>query len=349
MWTRETAGALLLAVPFALGLSAASGSGVEPDVLFSFADPEIVESSGLVATDGLVVTVNDSGDAARAFVVDPGSGETVGVTRWDPGTDDGRPDDVEALAPGPDGTVWVGDIGDNGASRDSIQVVRVPVGRGELWGSEPVIDLVYPDGARDAETLLSHPVTGRLFVVSKSVFGGTVYAAPPRLDPAAPNRMRAIGPVIGIATDGAFFPDGRHLIVRSYTGATVYTFPQLAEVGSMDLPDQEQGEGIAVDRRGRVLLSSEGLAAPVLELRLPAGVRKAVAEPTEEPSAEPSAGASGRQEAADVDADGDDADGDDDASEGEGVSEDVWAWLALAGGFAGLGLIVWLAGRLRRR
>ena len=58
---------------------------MEPDVLFSFADPEIVESSGLVATEGLVVTVNDSGDAARAFIVDPGSGETVGVTeggRW---------------------------------------------------------------------------------------------------------------------------------------------------------------------------------------------------------------------------------------------------------------------------
>ena len=43
-------------------------------VAFTFQDPEIVESSALVATGDLFLTVNDSGDSGRVFVVD-GSGE----------------------------------------------------------------------------------------------------------------------------------------------------------------------------------------------------------------------------------------------------------------------------------
>ena len=49
-------------------------------MVFRFADPAIVESSGLTVADGLVSTVNDSGDSARVFTVDADSGRTVGVT-----------------------------------------------------------------------------------------------------------------------------------------------------------------------------------------------------------------------------------------------------------------------------
>ena len=34
--------------------------------------------------------------------------------------------------------------------------------------------LEYPSGPADAEALLAHPDDGRLFVVTKDVFGGTV-------------------------------------------------------------------------------------------------------------------------------------------------------------------------------
>ena len=76
-----------------------------------------------------------------------------------------------------------------------------------------------------------------------------------------------------MATDGAFFPDGRHLIVRNYTQAAVYTFPDLAEVGSFTLPSQQQGEGIAVLADGSVLVSSEGQYSDVLRVELPAEIR----------------------------------------------------------------------------
>ena len=86
----------LLVVPFAFGLGSAAQAddGGPGQADFSFRDPAVVESSGLVAQDGLVYTSNDSGDSGRIFAVDPGSGETVGVTRWSD-----EPTDVEALAP----------------------------------------------------------------------------------------------------------------------------------------------------------------------------------------------------------------------------------------------------------
>ena len=96
----------LVVVPFLLGAAAAPAD--EAQVVFSFQDNDIVESSGLVVARGLVVTTNDSGDTGRVFTVDPATGKTVGTTGW--GDD---PQDVEALAPLDDNQVWVGDIGDN--------------------------------------------------------------------------------------------------------------------------------------------------------------------------------------------------------------------------------------------
>ncbi len=168
----EVLTALVVALPFGIG-AASAGPVDDPSPEFRFTDPAIVESSGLALVDGLVVTVNDSGDEARVFAVDPATGTTVGVTRWG-----AEPTDIEALAPGGDGTVWVGDIGDNSAARDTITVTRLPVGRGQLTADPPTYELRYPRGASDAEALLVHPVTGRLYVVTKGVFGAVVYAAP---------------------------------------------------------------------------------------------------------------------------------------------------------------------------
>ena len=270
----------LTAVPFVVA-AVMPGSLLGGDEVSRFQDPDIIESSALVVVDGNLVTTNDSGDTGRLFTVDPRTGQTIKVTPW---SDD--PTDVEALAPAGDGLVWVGDIGDNTASRDSVSVTEVDVVGDTAPG--PTYELVYPEGARDAESLLADPATGRLYVVSKGVFGGTLYAAPRRLVADRPNRLREVGPMLAIATDAAFFPDGRHVIVRNYTEAAVYTWPDLEEVGTFGLPHQEQGEGIAVAEDGTIYASSEGLRSPVLRISLPAQVRRAMAPPTPTPTATPS-------------------------------------------------------------
>jgi len=269
--------AVVVAVPVVAAAVAAAGaswSGPDADVELTFTDTAIVESSGLVALDDLVVTVNDSGDTGRVFAVDRSSGETVGVTTWSD-----EPEDVEAVAPAGPGEVWVADIGDNAEARGSVSVARVPAGRGDRDVREEVetYDLVYPDGPHDAETLLSVPGSGRLVVVTKGVFGGQVMLAPERLDPDGPNRLREVGAGPAIATDGAFWPDGRHLVVRGYSTASVHAWPSLELVERFDLPSQVQGEGIAVDDDGVVLISTEGPRSDVLRVRLPRAVVQAVA------------------------------------------------------------------------
>lgn len=320
----------LLPLPFGIGLLA-PGPAQEPissEVVFHFTDPEIVESSGLVAQDGLVVTVNDSGDSNRVFTVDPATGDTVGVTRWQ-----GEADDIESLAPAGDGQVWVGDTGDNEHTRRTITVSKVPVGRGEREVTASSYELSYDGAPQDAETLLTDPTTGRLYVVTKGVFG-RVFAAPERLDPDAVNRLTPVDEVLGIATDGAFFPDGRHVIIRNYTQAAVYTWPELDRVALLDLPAQQQGEGVAVTADGEVLLSSEGQDADVLRVELPDDVRAQLAGTSPPSSAPPPSSASPAQDGASAT---DDATG----------RTEWWPWAL--GGVAGVAIIALLLRSLRPR
>jgi len=251
-------------------------------VVFSFVDPAITESSGLVDLGSVMVTTNDSGGDPLVFVVDPKSGRTVGRTTF---TD--AVTDVEALAPAGGDTVWVGDIGDNDAQRDSVQVYRVPVGRGDRRVDAPAYQLRYPDGPHDAESLIAGP-GGRLYVITKGILGGTAYVAPRHLDAGRANTLQPVAPVDVWATDAALFPDGKHVLVRGYDTAAIYTFPGFGPVASFALPRQKQGEGVSISSSGRIRLSSEGRNSAVLQVALPDDVR-ALVEPT---AVTPSAGSS---------------------------------------------------------
>jgi hypothetical protein len=293
---------LLVAAPFVVGV-AVTPDAPQGTTAFTFDDPAIVEASALVVQDGLFFTTNDSGDSGQVFAVDR-TGATVGVTHW---SDDAT--DVEALAPGGPGYVWVGDIGDNVGSRSQVTITRVPVGPGDRTVSATSYRLTYPRGATDAETLVRDPATGRLYVASKNFFGGLLYAVPKQLSASGTNRLVRVGRVPAIATDGSFFPDGRHLVVRDYTSATVYDWPSMTRLGTFALPAQQQGEGIAAGPDDTLYLSSEGIHAAVIETRVPAKVRRAMARSSAAASTTPS---SGRK--------------DGDAS--DSVSQDPWPWVA---------------------
>src|SRR3954454_4068400 len=80
--------------------------GTEPGGrLFTIADPDVFESSGLVDRGRTVLTTNNSGEDAGLYELDAPRGREGGRT---PSAD--SVEDVEALAPGPGGTVWAADI-----------------------------------------------------------------------------------------------------------------------------------------------------------------------------------------------------------------------------------------------
>jgi hypothetical protein len=234
--------------------------------VFHFTDPAIDESSGLAVLHGLVLTIDDSGAGPVVYAVDPATGDTVGRTTYSPDA----VEDVEALGVAPDGTVWVADIGDNGADRDAVSLYAVPgVGRGDRTVTAHRYDLVYPDGPRDAETLLVDPRDGRLTIVSKGLFGGAAYAVPRHLREGTPNRLHRVAAVDGLLTDGTTTADGRHALLRGYGRLYVADTRTWRYLADMRLPDQRQGEGITLgDDPEHVLLSSEGAGTAVLAVRL---------------------------------------------------------------------------------
>ncbi len=226
-WRVISACATLLAVLGPVPTAAASDSGP----VFRFHDPRISESSGLVDLGSTMVTTNDSGHGSQLFVVGAASGRTLGVTDFR-----ARVVDVEALAPAGGSAVWVGDIGDNLARRKFVTVYRVGVGAGKRRVRAPAYRLVYPKRrSHDAESLFADR-QGRLYVVTKTFFGGTVYRAPLRLSRSRANRLQPVGRVREFATDAALMRDGRHLLVRGYDSAGVYTFPALRESATSRCP-----------------------------------------------------------------------------------------------------------------
>jgi hypothetical protein len=274
----------VLVVAVAMIVAPAAPHGQEE--VFRF-DEQVTESSGLVDLGDRVLTVNDSGDDAIVYVVDPRSGETVGRTTYAE-----EVEDVEAITTGPDGDVWVGDIGDNAASRTGIRVHRIErPGDGDRRVESTSYELVYRGGARDAETLLVSP-RGRLLLVSKGFLAGQVWQAPASLREDRPNVLRRLARVGGMVTDGAWFPDGRHVVLRDYESASVYevTGSRWRRVGGMRLPEQGQGEGIAVRDDGSLLISSEGRRKPVLAVPLPAELSRKLDPESDAPRSSPAPG-----------------------------------------------------------
>jgi hypothetical protein len=240
---------------------------------FTIQDARITESSGLAASrahPGVFWTHNDSDDGPYVYAVDSATGRTVATVTLR-GTD---PRDVEAVSVGPDGQVYVGDIGDNlGGSWPEVWIYRFPEPK-ELRDTTvtPVRYTVrYEDGPRDAESLMVHPKTGRVYIVSKNEKGGGLYAGPERLSASGVNTFRRIGDIDLWATDGTFSPDGTRLVVRSYFEARAYRWNGGAPepVGPTSLPMQRQGESVAFTPDGRALMyGTEGARSRVTRVAL---------------------------------------------------------------------------------
>ncbi|KQY56821.1 hypothetical protein [Nocardioides sp. Root140] len=327
--------AAVIVAPFAMGVAAAD-TGPRPDVVCSFKDPAINESSGLVVRPDTMITMNDSGDTARVFFIDPDDCSTTSQRDYP-----GIAKDVEAIAPAADGeqAVWVADIGDNRASRHDLAVVRVPFD----GSSTDRHEVSWQGGPEDAETLMVHPVTGRLYAVTKGVLGGQVLEAPATLGPGR-NVFKPVGETSGLITDGAFFPDGLHFVLRNYGKAYVYDTATMSEIGDFELPSQQQGEGLAVGPDDRIYLSSEGVHAKVLRVDVPRPIREAMdAGSSPSGTASPDAGASGTASPDASASDGDTTS----ASSDEDSQRDVWPWAV--GGLFGLAAVVVLLRSLKPR
>jgi hypothetical protein len=242
-------------------------------------DPDVKELSGIAASTrspGVLWVHNDSGDSARIFAIG-GNGRTRATYALSGAT----AVDWEDIArgPGPEGSsLFVGDIGDNGAARPEIVVYRV---REPEVGDDPAnatldgvdaLHLRYPDGAHDAESLLVDPKSGELFVITKSLGGGPVgiYRAPSDL-PDTTNTLERVGTLalpagLSNAVTGAdISPDGSKVAVRTYASVLLWDRKSGVAIPTVlagtpcrgPIPLELQGEavGFRADSRGYVTVS----------------------------------------------------------------------------------------------
>lgn len=264
------AGTLLvaaLAAPTALATPASAADG---DHGFTLQDPRITESSGLAASrlhPGIYWTHNDSGDGPYLYAVDSSTGRTVArVTLKGIGT----PRDIEAISIGPGNEIYVGDIGDNFGGRwPYVWIYRLPEPKQLKDQTVKATQYVvkYEGGPRDAESLVVHPKTGRVYIIDKHEDGGHLFEGPAKLSTSGTNLFKPIAPIDLWATDAAFSPDGQHLVVRGYFGGIAYDWNggKIKKTGRLDVPLQRQGEGVTYSVDGKKLLySSEGAGTEVV-------------------------------------------------------------------------------------
>ena len=261
-------------------------------------DRAIDESSGIVAsrtTPGMYWTHNDSGDGPFIYALD-GRGHSRGVWR----VTGSVAHDWEDIAAGPGPTagtnyLYIGDIGDNGGQRSQIIVYRVPepiiTAAGESTGKRnaqsteeaDVLRLRYPDGRHDSETLLVHPVTGKIYIITKIEFGNAgVYETDPTQSPAGVMTLTRVGhlsvPSVfgGMLTGGDISPDGLRVALCDYlqgyemvlpVGSSEFNQVWKQPLRPMALGQREQGEAIAYRLDGKALLAtSEGRPAPLFQV-----------------------------------------------------------------------------------
>lgn len=271
-----------------------------PTKIATLKNPAVRESSGLAASrlnPNIYWTHNDSGDGPLVYAFDV-TGESRGVFRVSGAQ--ARDWEDMGVGPGPQpgqSYLYLGDIGDNDNARTEIVVYRVAEPKltaadktssksnPKLTAPVEAIRLRYPDGKFDAETLLVHPTSGNLYVITKVMLrNATVYEVPAPLVPGKAITMRRIGEIKvpsimgGALTGGSISPDGRRVALCDYLQGYEAVLPASSKnfndiwtqtIKGFSLGKREQGESITYRADGKgLLVTSEGKLPPLIQVEL---------------------------------------------------------------------------------
>lgn len=256
------------------------------------------ESSGLASSkihENLLYTHNDSGDSSRFFAVTTKGElkETFNFT-GDPTLDNGVKDCEDiAVGPGPvksKSYIYLGDIGDNGRIRKYISIYRfqepaISEQKTTTLIKSRAIQLKYPDGPRDAETLMIDPIDKLIYIITKREDSVGIYTAPlnPPLNDTVTLEKRGTVHFEGVPglkwiTAGDISFDGSQILIKSYekvfywkrdAGEPVWKTLQKPYI---ELPYtlERQGEAISFNTEGNAYFTtSEGRNATIFKYAIP--------------------------------------------------------------------------------
>ena len=261
-------------------------------------DKEMNEISGISAsainTDTYYVH-NDSGDTSRFFAMTP-DGKLISTIYYkgEAGEVQGVRDCEDiAVGPGPErkkSYVYIGDIGDNNDFRSYITIYRIKeqaswLKGGTLQADAPHFYLKYPDGPKDAETLMIDPLQRQLYIISKRRDTVKVYTTP--LDFKANDTVtltyrtklffKGFKPFKWV-TAGDISKDGKQILVKTYE--KIYYWKRKKDEPAWEAIQQQpeelnyqqekQGEAIGFTADGKgFYTTSEGVFAPIYYYKSP--------------------------------------------------------------------------------
>lgn len=248
---------------------------------------QALEISGLVASRtqaGLLWAIEDSGNSARLIAVRD-TGEAAGTVSVTGAQNTDWEDVATGPAPGGGAFLYVADIGDNDAKRSQVTIWRVPEPKPDDASTAAAdrIDLAYPDGAHDAETLLIDPRSRALVIVTKALGGNSeMYTGTAPASGGGTVALKDAGGLDfglgGLATGGSITPSGSLAAIRTYTGVSLWPrrpgealAAALARApceAKVNLAGEGQGESLALTASGRAFFTiAEGADPPLRRYR----------------------------------------------------------------------------------
>jgi hypothetical protein len=260
---------------------------------------EMDEISGIAASSinkDLYYVENDSGDTSRFFAIDP-TGKNHATIYFN-GADRGPygVTDCEDIAVGPgpvkgQSYLYDGDIGDNYSSRRRITVYRMPEQRdwidaGNKNAIAEYVRYTYPDGPKDAETLMIDPIENLIYIVSKRRDSIGIYTTPLLFKDKDEQVLTLHGKLFfkGIKplkwiTAGDISKDGTQILIKSYDKVYYWKRPLNEPVWKVMLTQkpqelpyymEKQGEAIGFTPDGKgYYTTSEGVYSPIYYYKIP--------------------------------------------------------------------------------
>ena len=145
------------------------------------------------------------------------------------------------------------------------------------------IRVEFPGVRHDAETLMVHPQTGDIYVLTKSyTHEASIYKLAAPYDLEKVNPMKLLGlievPALpnGTLTGGDISPDGKRAVICDYFNAYEFVLPAGAkdfdEIWKqkplvIELGPRKTGESIAYSANGKFIIAgSEGAHSPIIEV-----------------------------------------------------------------------------------
>ena len=242
------------------------------------------EASGLAASrrnPNILWTHNDSGDENRVFAIDA-NGNHLGTFLIE-GTEARDWEDI-AVGPGPaEGQqyLYIGDIGDNLSQFDIKYIYRVrepEVNRNQspveaTLSEVETIAFQFPDGKRDAETLMVDPLTKDIYIVSKRESNVRVYRAPYPQSTTKTITLEYVATLnLNNVVVGDISPSGNEVVIKTYSAIYYWRKPpgekcwKMFEKDPVSVPyiPEPQGEAVCwrADGLGYYTLSEEPAGIP---------------------------------------------------------------------------------------